>query len=91
MVFKTTFSNISVRRCRILQKVLCQNQYIKSDNAHCNPAHGRWFSLGTLPSSTTKTGRHDIAEILMKVALNIKNQINSFYMFYCSLSYEITF
>ena len=37
MVFKTTFSNISVRRCRILQKVLCQNQYIKSDNAHCNP------------------------------------------------------
>jgi hypothetical protein len=33
--------------------------------------------LGTLASSTTKTGRHDIAEILMKVALNIKNQINS--------------
>jgi hypothetical protein len=28
-------------------------------------------------SSTTKTGRHDIAEILLKVALNTKNhQIN---------------
>jgi hypothetical protein len=24
--------------------------------------------------STTKTGRHDIAEILLKVALNTKNQ-----------------
>jgi hypothetical protein len=30
---------------------------------------GRWFSPGTPPSSTTKTGRHDIAEILLKVAL----------------------
>jgi hypothetical protein len=32
-------------------------------------ANGRWFSLGTPASSTTKTGRHDIAEILLKVAL----------------------
>jgi hypothetical protein len=39
-------------------------------------AHGRWFSPGTPASSTTKTGRHDIAEILLKVALNTKNQIN---------------
>ena len=31
--------------------------------------------LRLLPSSTTKTGRHDIAEILLKVALNTKNQI----------------
>ena len=38
-------------------------------------AHGRWFSLGTPASSTTKTGRHDIAEILLKVVLNTKNQI----------------
>jgi hypothetical protein len=30
---------------------------------------GRWFS-----SSTTKTGRHDIAAILLKVALNTINQ-----------------
>jgi hypothetical protein len=34
-------------------------------------AHGRWFSPA---SSTTKTGRHDIAEILLKVVLNTKNQ-----------------
>jgi hypothetical protein len=32
-------------------------------------AQGRWFSPA---SSTTKTGRHDIAEILLKVALNTK-------------------
>jgi hypothetical protein len=51
-------------------------------------AHGRWFSPGTPASSTTKTGRHDIAEILLKVALNTKNQskinhINkTFYIFH---------
>jgi len=32
-------------------------------------AHGRWFSPGNPVSSTTNTGRHDIAEILLKVAL----------------------
>jgi hypothetical protein len=32
-------------------------------------AHGRWYSPGTPASSTIKTGRHDIAEILLKVAL----------------------
>jgi hypothetical protein len=32
-------------------------------------ARGRWLSPGTPASSTTKTGRHDIAEILLKVAL----------------------
>jgi hypothetical protein len=36
-------------------------------------AHGRWFSPDTPASSITKTGRHDIAEILLKVALNTKN------------------
>jgi hypothetical protein len=28
-------------------------------------------------SSTTRTGRHDIAEIMLKLALNTKNQIKS--------------
>jgi hypothetical protein len=32
---------------------------------------GRWFSAGTLASSTTKTGRHNIAEILLKVTLYV--------------------
>jgi hypothetical protein len=40
-------------------------------------AIGWWFSPGTPASSTTKTGHHDIAEILLKVALNTKNQIKS--------------
>jgi hypothetical protein len=39
-------------------------------------AHGRWFSPGTPASSTTKTGRHDIAEILLKVALKHQISIN---------------
>jgi hypothetical protein len=33
-------------------------------------AHGRWFSPAY---STTKAGRHDIAEILLKMALNTTN------------------
>jgi hypothetical protein len=35
-------------------------------------AHCWWFSPGTPAFSTIKTGRHDIAEILLKVALNTK-------------------
>jgi hypothetical protein len=44
-------------------------------------AHCRWFSPGTPASSTTKTGRHDIAAILLKVALNSKNQINQSFLY----------
>ena len=39
-------------------------------------AHGRWVSPGTPASCTTKTSRHDLAEILLKVVLNTINQIN---------------
>jgi hypothetical protein len=46
-----------------------------SDKVNQLLAHGQWFSLGTQASSTTKTGHHDIAEILLKVALNATNQI----------------
>jgi hypothetical protein len=35
---------------------------------------GRWFSPGTSVSSTNMTDRHDIAEILLKVALNTITQ-----------------
>jgi hypothetical protein len=38
-------------------------------------AHSWWFSPGTPASSTIKTDHHDIAEILLKVALNTNNQI----------------
>jgi hypothetical protein len=48
-----------------------------SDKAYQLLAHGRWLSLGTPASSTTKTGRHDIAEILLKVALKHQKSIKS--------------
>jgi hypothetical protein len=51
--------------------------YTASDKVYQLLAHGRWFSPGTPASSTTKTGRHDIAEILLKVELNTINQIKS--------------
>jgi len=44
-------------------------------------AHSGWFSPGTPASSTTKTGCQDIAEILLKVALNTKNQSIFFFFF----------
>jgi hypothetical protein len=52
----------------------CTRLTAASDKVYQLHAHGQWFSPGTLASSTTKTGRHDIAEILLKVALNTKNQ-----------------
>jgi len=57
----------------------CTRFATASDKVYQLLAHGRWFSLGTPASSTTKTGRHDIAEILLKVALKHKksNQIKS--------------
>jgi len=55
----------------------CTRLAAASDKVHQLLAHGRWFSPGTPASSTTKTGHHDIAEILLKVALNSKNQSKS--------------
>ena len=48
-----------------------------SDNVYQLLVHGRWFSPGTPSSSTTKAGRHDIAEIWLEVALSTINQIQS--------------
>jgi hypothetical protein len=45
----------------------CTRLTAASDKVFQLLAYGRWFSLGTPDSSTTKTGRHDIAEILLKV------------------------
>jgi hypothetical protein len=41
----------------------------------------RGFSPGTSVSSTTKTDRQDITEILLKVALNTINQTNQHFDF----------
>ena len=56
-------------------KKVCTRLAVASDKVYQLLAHGRWFSSGTPASSTTKTGLHDIAEILLKVALNTINQI----------------
>jgi hypothetical protein len=55
----------------------CTRLTAASDKVYQLLDHGRWFSPGTPASSTTKTGRHDIAEILLKVTLKLKHQ-NSF-------------
>jgi len=55
----------------------CTRLTAASDKVYQLLTHGRWFSPDTLASSTTKSGRHDIAEILLKVALNTKNQLKS--------------
>jgi hypothetical protein len=52
------------------------NTIAASDKVYQLLANGRWFSPGTPASSTTKTGRHDIADILLKVALNTMKQTN---------------
>jgi hypothetical protein len=46
----------------------------KCDKVDQLRVHGWWFSPNTPVSFTTKTGRHDIAEILLKVVFNTKNQ-----------------
>ena len=67
---------VRARLCK-LQKG-CIRLAAASDQAYPLLAHGRWFSLGTPASATTKIGRHDIAEIMLKVALSTINQIKSF-------------
>ena len=53
----------------------CTRLAAASDKVYQLLAHGRWFFPGTPASSTTKTGRHDIAEILLKVALKHKKSL----------------
>jgi hypothetical protein len=66
---------VRARLCTLQKR--CTRLADPSDKVYQLLAHSRWFSPGTPASSTTKTGRHDIAEILLKVALNTKNQIKS--------------
>ena len=55
-------------------KKRCTRLAAASDKVYQLLAHGQWFSPA---SSTTKTGRHDIAEILLKVALKQQKSIQS--------------
>ena len=80
MDYLTTHTSLSsIRRgCApgfVNYKKGCTRLAVASDNVYPLLAYGQWFSPGTPASSTTKTGRHDIAEILLKMALSTKNQI----------------
>jgi hypothetical protein len=63
---------VRARLCK-LQKG-CTRLTFASDQVYQLLAHGRWFSPGAPSSSTTKTGRHDIAEALLKMTLSTLNQ-----------------
>jgi hypothetical protein len=60
--------------CKLQQS--CTQLAAASDKAYLLLARGRWFSPGTPASSTTKTGHHDIAEILLKVVLKHTQKSN---------------
>ena len=81
VVAYSTTTWVHARLCK-LQKG-CTRLAAASDKVYQLLAHGRWFSQGAPVSSTTKTGRHDIAEILMKVALSTikKNQSSVFHIY----------
>jgi hypothetical protein len=64
----------------------CTRLTAASDKVYQLLAHGRWFSPGTPATSTTKTGRHDRAEILLKVVLNTKNR-NQIKFYFHSIFY----
>jgi hypothetical protein len=82
---------VGSRPALYITKKGCTRLAAASDKVYQLLAHGRWFSQGTPASSTTKADRHDIAEILLKVALNTKYQIKSnlcklpFCLFYIAL------
>jgi hypothetical protein len=61
---------VRAQLCKLQKR--CTRLAARSDKVYQFLAQGWWFSPGTPASSTTKTGRHDIAEILLKVALNTK-------------------
>ena len=70
--FLTTDTSLSSILSPILQKG-CSRLATASDKVYQLLAHGRRFSPGTPASFTTNTGRHDLAEKLLKVALNTKH------------------
>ena len=72
---------VRARLCKLQKR--CTRLAAASDKVYQLLAHGGWFCPGTPASSITKTDRHDIAEILLKVALNTINQIKSNRIYLC--------
>jgi len=79
--YLTTRTSLSPIRCGfatgfVNYKKGCTRIAATSDKVFQLLAHGWWFSPDTLASSTTKTGRHDIAEILLIVAFDTISKSN---------------
>jgi hypothetical protein len=77
------------RLCQLIKG--CTRLAAASDKVYQLLVHGRWFSLGTPASSTTKTGRHDIAESGIKH--NESNQIILYlfvFLFFSKLNLNTT-
>ena len=68
----TNTARVCARLCKLQNE--CTRIVAASDKVYQFLAYGRWFSPCTPASSITTTARHDIAEILLKVALITKNQ-----------------
>jgi hypothetical protein len=82
-MFNYALCKMNIRQFKYLNRkfVMCtvsindiNGNYIQSNCAMT----GQRFSPGTPVSSTNKTGHHDIAEILLKVALSTINQPTKF-------------
>jgi len=70
----------------VIDKKKCTRLATASNKVYQLLAHGQWFSPGTPASSTTNNGRHDTAEILLKVTfkhqkikINQSNLLNDLY------------
>ena len=83
IVFTTTFA-ISAYHHRLLWvRISIRARHTTLCDKVCQwLATGQWFSPGPPVSSTNKTDRHDITEILLKVALNTIKQTNSLHSIY---------
>jgi hypothetical protein len=84
--YLTTHTSLSPIWCGFAPRLVnykkgCTRLAATRDKVYQLLAHGRWFSPGTPASSNTKTGHHDIAEILLKVALNTIKSNQSFHVF----------
>jgi hypothetical protein len=69
-VFNATFNNI------LDLQLPMQSVSITTNILSSNPAHSEMYSKQHYVSSTNKHDRHDITEMLLKVALNTKHPLH---------------
>jgi hypothetical protein len=78
-----THSEVELRKCCLGQSAKSKIPYhlIICDTVCLWLVTGLWFSLGTLVSFTKNTDRHDINEILLKVAFNTIKPTNLYNLY----------